>query len=82
MILKISYIFNSILLRNKKKFGRWGERRIWGCEGWTDFCLFFVFFAFFIFFYTELNRKSRENIGAVRKAADKVSNSAGRFPSM
>ena len=50
-----------------------------GEEGWTDFCLFFVFFAFF---YTELNRKSRENIGAVRKAADSVSNRAGRFPSM
>ena len=36
----------------------------------------------FAFFYTELNRKSRENIGAVRKAVDKVSNSAGLFPSM
>lgn len=67
-------MFNSILLRNKNC---WEDCRKGGagCEGWTDFFCFLPF-------YTELNRKSRENIGAVRKAADKVSNSAGRFPSM
>ena len=67
-------MFNSILLRNKKC---WEDCRKGGgeCEGWTDF-------FYFLPFYTELNRKSRENIGAVRKAADKVSNRAGRFPSM
>lgn len=61
-----------------------------GEEGGEDvkvgltFVCFFAFFPFCLFrlFYTELNRKSRENIGAVRKAADSVSNRAGRFPSM
>jgi len=41
IILKIVYIFNSILLKNKKKIWEMGERKgEMGCQGWTDFVFF------------------------------------------